>query len=217
MEYQENEITVLKNSEFMLLLAAAGMDRWYGIEIGSPEELDSDRAFNRNLAGLYQKNFIDWSSDRAYMTGSCRRIFEVLRSSTVCVTVSSAGRPDYVRGCYFSGGDVATVDRRTAAPDEVELSVMEWSVWLKELEEDGSIPETAGVPEKNEKPDMEKELVSRFELRSIPEGDLLETAEIFYKGLYGLLERTGGKKTETEYFTKEKFTGMLKDWIGGSV
>ena len=216
MVYRADEMTVLKNSEFMILLAAAGIDRWYGIEIGSTSELDSDRAFNRNLAGLYQKNVIDWSNGKARMTGPCRHIFEVLRSSTVCITISSEGRPDYIRGCYFSGNDVATVDRRTAAEDEIELSVMEYADWLKGLEEDGLIPETAGVPDKDEKINMEKEPVSRFELRSLPEGDLLETAEIFDKGLYGLLERTIGNKTETDYFRKEQFTGMLKDWIGGA-
>lgn len=217
MAYQANEITVLKNSEFLLLLAAAGIDRWYGIDTGSISELESDRAFNVNLAGLYQKNIVDWDNEKARLTDPYRRIFDVLRSSPVCIAIRTAERSDYIRGCYFSGGDVVTVDRRTAAGNEIELSMTGLYDWMESLEKDGIIPETAGVPDTDETIDMENELVSRFELRSLPDGALLEKAEVFDKGLYGVLERTAGKKTETEYFRKETFDGMLKDWIGGAI
>lgn len=215
MAYQADEITILKNNEFMLLLAAAGIDSWYGIDIGEATKLESDREFNKTLAVLYRKNIIDWDNEKAILSGPYRHMMSVLKNSAVCVTIRSETRPGYVQGCYFYDEDVVTVDRRTASSDEIELSLHRYQDWLRSLTDDGIIPETSELSGIDEMADVEPEPVSSFELRSMPEGDLNETAEIISKGLYGLLERTVKGKTDTEYFTEEAFINMMRDWIGG--
>lgn len=215
MDYQAEEIIVLKNSELMLLLAAAGISRWYGIDIGDVSDLDSDRSFNKNLAILYQKNIIDWKNGKATVPDPYRRMTEVLKKSPVCVTVTSEDRPHYITGYYFNNGDVVVINRRTAANDEIELSMQKYFDWLKSIKEDGVISEYSDNPEKNDETEMDRELINHIELRSVPDGELLETAEIFDKGLDRILERTIGNKTNTDYFTEKAFADMLNDWIGG--
>lgn len=215
MAYQANEITILKNDELTLLLAAAGIGRWYGIDTGNTSELESDGVFNRNLASLYQKHIVDWQDGKAHIAAPYRHFLHVIRSSSICITAESPGRPGYVKGSYFNMGNVVIIERRTAACDEIEVSVRKYDDWLKDLEEDGMIPETAGIPEADELMYIDKELISHFELRSEPGGGLLETMDIYEKGVYGIIERKKNDETFRGYFTKDRFIAVLKSWTGG--
>ena len=61
MDYQPKEITILKNDEFMLMLIAAGINEWYGIDLNDEEyDLGDERSFNESLAALYQKHIVSW-------------------------------------------------------------------------------------------------------------------------------------------------------------
>ncbi|MBO5514090.1 MAG: hypothetical protein J5961_05845, partial [Mogibacterium sp.] len=65
MDYPASEITILNNDEFLLLLAASGLERWYGIELSEQRAALTDaRAFNAALATLYQKGIIEWAGDK---------------------------------------------------------------------------------------------------------------------------------------------------------
>ena len=51
MEYQGNESIVLTNEEFLTLLAASGIEKWYGTDLEEEKKaLESDKAYNRCLA-----------------------------------------------------------------------------------------------------------------------------------------------------------------------
>ncbi|MBR0308475.1 MAG: hypothetical protein IJH92_06240 [Mogibacterium sp.] len=227
MGYPANEITILTNREFMLLLAAAGLDHWYGAELTETEYADADDlSFNRDMAALYQKRIIDFDEEKAEIAEMYKPVFRVLRDAKVCIKVKSALRPEYVKGSYFSGRDVVSVERRTGSSDEIELYIQSQDEWFEELKKDALYPVTADesdglepfdpeLPEAAFDSSIEPELVGAFELRSLPDGSLLCSAKLYQKGLFGITEYVKDEVSSVEKFSEAGFEAVLKGWIGG--
>ena len=153
MDYPAREITILNNDEFLLLLAASGLERWYGVELSEQRAALTDaRAFNAALATLYQKGVIEWSEDKAEIAMAYRDMFRTLRDATRCILIKTASRPGYIKGSYCSGGMVTNVEGGATTGSEVELSLQRMDEWIGELKLSGYLPGTADMPEDGEEP-----------------------------------------------------------------
>lgn len=216
MDYQENAITIFKNEEFLLMLAAAGAENWYGIDLSEEKAaLESDRSFNAGLASLYGKQVVEWSSGRARITDPYRQMFRTLRDAKVCVILSSAARPDHVRVCYCSGGMAAIVERRNFSEDELEVSLQSASEWLGDICGSGMLPEAAEDGGGAELAVHHAELCCSFELRRVSDEALLESMDVYEKGIYAET-RFGGSISGTENYSKDRIQEVLRGWIGGA-
>lgn len=218
MDYQPKEITILKNDEFMLMLIAAGINEWYGIDLNDEEyDLGDERSFNESLAALYQKHIVSWGEQKAHIEERYRPLLTILKEASSCVTASSVFRPGYIRGCYFGKGNVVTIERRTASNDELELSLLSFQEWISELEEEGWWPQT--MPFSPNEHDIEaagETLVSEFDLRSVPGGELMQALRLYEQGLYGIIELGNDNGKTREPFTVEKIAEVLNNWAGGN-
>lgn len=216
MDYQGNGITIFNNEEFLLLLAASGMERWYGMEMPDQKNADKDeRSLNATLASLYQKGIVDWKDGRARIRDAYRPMFVTLRDAAVCVLIKSGRTDDRLRACYCAGGRVVSVERRTASASEIEASVQTREEWLREVRTSGYLPATAGVPDEGPVPSPDPEPFTAFELRSVPDGKLLQTMNIYDQGLYACMETSDGNAAARDYYSPEKAVRILKEWSGG--
>lgn len=216
MDYQARELLILKDDEFLLMLAASGIENWYGLDLNETNcEPETEIEFNINLASLYQKNIIDWVDEKAHIAEPYRLMFRVLRDAKACIIARKPGENGYTESCYFQGDDVVTVSRRMAAANEIELSAMTVAEWTEDLAHNDFFPETAGIPEDEMVPDPQYEAISEFELHDIPKGNLMETMKIYEYGLYGILQLSSGETVRSEYFNMERAAELLMGWIGG--
>ena len=220
MDYQPREITIFKEEEFILMLAAAGIEDWYGVDFEHAEsEPESDRAFNASLVSLYMKNIVEWGDEKAHITDAYKPIFRTIRDAKVCIRIETAGVDRSAKGCYSDGTNVVTVERRQSSTDEIEVSIKLPVDWLDEVMESGLLPETVGVPDKESDLKTNMVLLSKFELRNNPGGELLRSMKVYEKGLYGFVELTtaGGEDSITEncYYSEGVVINELKSWIGG--
>lgn len=217
MDYQANTITILTNSEFLMLLAAAGVEHWYGIDLTDRESLFADeRRLNGSLASLYQKGLIDWKDGRASISERIRPVLRTLRDAAYCVIIRTESRSDRARSCYISSGEVVTVERRTASDDELELHMQNGTDWIEDIRESECFPVTAGEPEAGETVTAEAVPVSTFELMSVPGGMLIQTVKLYEHGLYALTETEDAGGTRSEIFSAEGMCALLREWIGGA-
>ena len=216
MDYQENGITIIRNEEFLLLLAAAGTENWYGIDLSREQKaLEGDRAFNANLASLYQKHIVDWSGGKARIADPYRQMFRVLRDARVCIMVRSEKRPGHVKACYCGDGCAAIVEKRTSADDEVEIYLQSAAGWMSDIIEAGILPDSAGEPDHDSIGYLSDEPCCSFELRRVSDGSLLESIEVYERGLFAET-RFKGKVERTEDYSPDSICEMLKEWIGGA-
>ena len=216
MVYPASEILILKDEEFLLLLAASGLENWYGMELSGRQEVLNDiRAFNTSLAALYQKQIIEWDGDKARIAEGYKDMFRTLRDAVKCILVRTEARPGYVSGCYPAGGRVVSVTRGVTAQKEVELSMQSAGEWLAELETSGCLPDIAADPGKDEEVFGAEEILSEFELRSVPEGRLLQTMKICEQGLYITLEIEEEGKVRRDLYSRESFESLMAGWCGG--
>ena len=218
MAYPESEITILKDEEFLILLAASGLESWYGLELAEQRAVLSDAgALNSSLASLYQKEMIEWEDGKAVIADAYRPMFRALRDSRRCILVSTASRPDLSGGCYYCSGNIVNVERVTTAENEVELSMQSLAEWLGELPISGCLPDTAGTPEDFEELSGEMEPVSSFELRSVPEGELLQTMSLYEQGLYAVTEIADSTGVKKKLYRAEDVTETFRTWCGGNI
>lgn len=216
MDYQAREILILKDDEFLLMLAASGIEQWYGIDLNETNrEPETEREFNYNLASLYRKQIIEWSDEKAHIAEPYRSMFKVLKAAKACIIARKPGRQGFAEGGYFCGDDAIIVGRRTGTDDEIELSAMPVAEWIGDLADREFFPETAGVPEDETVSEPQYEAISEFELHDIPEGDLMETMKIYEHGLYGIIQLSSESMVRREYFSMERAAELLAGWIGG--
>ncbi|MBR0308418.1 MAG: hypothetical protein IJH92_05955 [Mogibacterium sp.] len=215
MDYQVNGITILNNDEVRMLLVAAGVERWYGLDLSEGKDDEMDESYlNRILASLYRKQLVDWNDGRAHIAEPYKPAFRTLRDAGICILIEN-GHSGRVRACYCSGGNVVSVERRTASGHEIELCVQTVSEWLTEMQSPGIMPETAGEPEEGPLSAPEPEPYVTFELRSVPDGSLLQSMAIREQGLYAMMEMSEGGAVRSELYSREKAVKILKEWSGG--
>lgn len=218
MDYPVNEITILTNDEFLLLLAASGLEQWYGIELTDQRAALNDvRSFNSVLASLYQKGVVEWQGEKAEIAPAYKGMFRTLRDASTCILIKKADTPDNVKGCYSADGLVTCIERSTVSGDDVELSAQYPDEWLSELVMSGCLPESTVEPEAEEVPLGSKELLSEFELRSVPEGDLIRAMRIYEQGLFTIMEIESGAYVKREFLRPGDAESVLSGWCGGKL
>ena len=216
MEYQTGEVMILKDEEFLLMLGAAGVENWYGIDFDNAANPgDSEKSFNNNLASLYMKRIVEWKDEKARITEPYRQLFKVLRDANVCILVQTASTTGGIKGCYCDGRNVVTIEKRMTGASEIEISLQNVVEWIDDLNKSGYFPETAGEKGEQDIPSIDEDLVSRFELHSIPSGMLIETMDIYDCGLYGVIHIKSNILEKKELFSLEKTKKVLQDWCGG--
>jgi hypothetical protein len=218
-EFQAAETLILNNEEFMLMLSAVGVSGWYGIELkGDTGFADDEARFNSCLAGLYRKGLIEWGESKAKVSDSARAVFDVLRSAPVCITSTNLREQNSDIGSYCSDDRVVISERSLLGTDEIKLTLMSSDEWISMFEKCGYFPKVMQAP-----PDMDAghmfpengDLISSFEVRSIPDGKLLEKLMLFDCGTYGMIIQNSQKFSMREMFTMEGIKEIMRSWAGG--
>lgn len=216
MEYQANEIRILKTEEFLMLLAASGIESWHGIDLSDEKDrLEEERAFNSSLASLYQKNAVDWVEGRAGISEDYKQIFTAIRDAGLCVLVRTGDKPELLRSCYLCRGDVVVVNHRRSAEDEVEICMMSKEDWIEELMAELELP--IYTEEVSEDDSEQIEVLCELELRAVPEGRQLETVKICETGLGACIVVEAGARSKKEAYSEERVREVLGLWCGGNL
>lgn len=220
MEYRATETVILNYDEFLLMMAAAGVSGWYGIELGEARDNFEDQAaLNRHMAELYRKGLIDWGENKAKIAEDIRPLFRVLRHAPVCIICSGRGGPETTSASYCFDGEVVMIEKSLTGEKDLKLTFMKTDEWISWFEQGGYFPKVAEPPEKADADKQvltEDDRISAFEIRRIPDGKLIETVEFYDAGLYGVIVSTGSKSASREMFRAEAARAMIYRWAGGN-
>ena len=215
MDYQGTESIIIRDDEFLLMLAAAGIEEWYGISLAADSKEIEDPIFvNRSLANLYRKDLIDWGNTGAKVSEMMKEILLVLRDSDTCITVRRVGKPGDITGCYFSGGKAVTIERNQAGEDELRLSIMETDDWIADLEKNEFYPIVAEAMENITEPFI-PELVTVLTRLEVPSGERLAEIRLYDQGISGIISLAEGEKERTLFFNVDYIRSILYEWAGG--
>ena len=230
MDYQAIETILLNDDEFQVMLAAAGRQNWYGIELrpmdaGAPD----GGAVNRAMTSLYQKEYIDWHGDKAVIAEPYRQAFRVLRDASCCILAVKYDAPYHVTASYFAAGHAVIVARSRTVRDEVGLTLLTEEEWFGQMIGDGYLPELIHAAEDwtpsrtfaweadREPGDILEQpgVVSVFEQRLVPSGRRMEQLVLCDAGLYGEAFRIREEATVCDICSEALFRSVIGAWIGG--
>lgn len=220
MEYQATETIILNDEEFILLLAAAGIREWYGIDIGNKTEfIDDEAAVNRILAELYRKGMIDWGAEKARISESARPIMNVLKRAPLCIMCESTAMPDLISGSYCSNGNVVMIERSRTGGHEIGLTFMNAEEWYSYFDKGGFLPKVIEAPADMD-PDMiiprPEDRVTEFTMCSMPEGRMLQSRALYDCGLYGMIIDSTTRNSVRKMYSPEEMRSTLNIWAGGA-
>ena len=220
MDYQATETIILNDEEFILLLAAAGIKEWYGIDIGKKAEfINYSSSVNRVLAELYRKGMVDWGPEKAKISESARPVMKVLKAAPVCITCESKAMPGLISGSYCSEGRVVMIERSTAGDGELRLTAMGSEEWYSFFEKGGFFPKVVEAPEDMNPDNLFPEtgdLVTEFVVRSIPDGRMLEDLLLYDCGIYGMIIDNTTKTSTRNMFSPGAVRTIMYSWAGGA-
>jgi hypothetical protein len=215
-EYQGSEARVLTNEEFLTMLAASGIDSWYGTDLEEERKaLESDRAYNKCLASLYKKELIDWKNDKAVISEACKPIFMLLKESKMAIVVSTADRAAYVTSFYLGEDNLVSVESRNASAGELEIGMHDKKEWVTDLMDSIYLPTSSVAAAAEEIDDLSiapGDYYCKFDLIKLPSGDLVESMKVADSGVYSIIETSNGR----ENYSADRVAEMLRLWSGGS-
>lgn len=220
MDYQATETIILNDEEFVLLIAAAGISSWYGIDIGRKTDFVRDEgAVNRTMAELYRKGIIDWGEEKAAISEEMKSILNVLRRASVCITCTNEKMPQLVSGSYCSNGDVVMIERGVTGDSEIKLTMMQSDEWVSYFEQGSFFPNVIEPPQDISADDLfleKDDMITEFEVREIPSGKLLEQVMLFDCGVYGMIIDNGINNSFRQLFSPEAIKSIMHSWAGGA-
>lgn len=220
MDYQATETIILNDEEFILLLAAAGVRDWYGIDIGKKAEFINDEgSVNRVLAGLYRKGMIDWGQEKARISDTARPVMKILKEAPVCIMCESMAAPGLISGSYCSDGRVVMIERSIAGDGELRLTAMSAKEWYSFFEKGGFFPKVIRAPEDMDPDKLLPETgdkVTDFMVRSIPEGRMLENVMLYDCGVYGMIIDNTTRNSTRKMYSPDEMRSIIYSWAGGA-
>ena len=98
---------------------------------------------------------------------------------------------------------------------EVELSLQRMDEWIGELKLSGYLPGTADMPEDGEEPIGAEDNISEFELRSLPDGELIRSLRIYDQGLFTMKEISEAGYSTKDICAPGDAENILSEWCGG--
>lgn len=142
------EIYFIKAAELELLLAAAGMESWYGMPVAGPAADIKKEDIHALLAGLYQKGYISWESGtlpsrEIILQEPAATMVRILRDATECLKLEYEEEVPvlmvYMEGdrCLYleeSPLDKKTFRFRTRTKKETDCFMQEHSWQIKSVE-----------------------------------------------------------------------------------
>lgn len=220
MEFRAAETLILNSEEFMLMLSAAGISGWYGIELsGDPGFVNDEAKLNGCIAGLYRKGLVEWGERKARVSDKARPVFDVLRKAPVCIISSNTESQSLELCSYCYDGRAVVTERGMMGDDEIKLTLMDTEEWISMFGKGGYFPKVLEAPPEIDAGHVFPEngdLISWFEVRSIPEGKLLEKLMLFDCGTYGMTIQNSQTVSMREMFDPESIRRIMHSWAGGN-
>ena len=184
---ETREYYYLNRKEFSILLAAAGIAKWYGpLKDGNEETISDQEDLNRVVADLYLKGILDWKNEVAVVSGYFLRILQILGCSTRCIIRNKTDDPEDKSYMYPCGDEAVEISVSRNDADVLRIALMRISEWIADLTEDNFFPNGFGdVPDTL--PDKQGDEYSIVEMHDTETGKLIHRLSAEDKGVYSLL------------------------------
>lgn len=211
MGYGEYESYFVREEEMNLILAGAGVTKWYGLTSGSrvlrEKVMVTKEDVYRILAGLYQKEYIEWENGAVRFLEPVNTMVVVLKNAKHFIQIESGQQEGFLKGCYFSRGKIVLLEKSILETDMLKFSLWEEKDFLAYLWETGIFPEEEGVL------DNSNSLVLKNIESGIEEAQIVLTEE----GIFPYMTIGNGLENKKYLYQKEVCEDIIKNWFHGSV
>lgn len=208
------ESIYLKNKELEILLAAKGIEWWFGLA-SDDENLHADISTKEELfsllGSLYQKYFIEWDEKKVRIREPVASVLKVVQNSQCCIAISKQSDR---RCCYCYNHKVILFEKPRTDVGAYRISLIDNKEFLDSLWEEEWFPaEDSFFASKDIAFDAKMEIVSEFKLINCNTGKILETMKLYTQGINALIHlETGNQETLYDY-ERDRCLIILNRWI----
>ena len=213
MDCKEYERYFFRISEWELLLAGLGVKKWYGLDGEESEEKMDKHAYHSVLAGLYQKNVIDWVENGVRIKVPFSKIFEELKNSRRCITIDRKNDEFPIQCCYIGTKGVVVTEKSQREINTLCVSYMVKETftqfileYLSEYSEGISmISETGLYVDEQEK--------FTLKLQDCRSGERIAKLTLYENGLQTYLTVENEKGTVRIPYRRSRCKDYLNEWL----
>lgn len=209
----EYESYYLKETEWKLLLAGIGITAWFGLDSGKTETEKKEEEIHRILAGLYQKEVIDWENEAAVIRKPFAAIFDTLQKSRFCITIQRRKAGEPVRCCYIGETDVIVTEKSQREEEAICVFLLAKDAFLLFALENPEVSEGIFWESGEEEFAAGEDVVS-FQLRNCRSGEMKSEMILRESGLQTFLVV---KKEDTARipYRLDELEERLRRWLYG--
>jgi len=202
-------------TELYILLAAAGVDRWYGPGL---ENVETTRKFNRVMADMYHKEMIDWDGDAAMIRKDISTAIEAIKNAKGCILIGKQSGEQGLSYIYAYGERITELYISQRDENRVRMTEMSFDEWIRQLEEDNYYPELIiDEPEVTiaDLESREADVCSVMELRDMLTGDIQAQIHVVDNGTYGVIYLTCEDAQDIHICSHDEYEQLLRNWTEG--
>lgn len=140
MDCETHKIYYLKEMELKLLLAGLGAHTWYGFFSETDRrkqetKLEWEQRYHQILAGLYQKDVINWKKDQISVKKPYSDMIFIMLAQKKCVTIEGEEAWYPKQCCYIHPKEVVVTQKSQREEYTWSLQQMCISEWMQSIEE----------------------------------------------------------------------------------
>lgn len=209
------ETYYIKEKELFLLLAGKGMEHFYGIATCSVKgkmSIPNKEQIHELLAGLYQKNYIEWEDQMVVIKEPINQYVEGIMGASVCMIVEEKEKTKPVSVFYFSKNGIILLESSMQQNEMLRLTSLKEDEFLNVLWELDCFPEEELLLESEEDSDHGWKEKTEFTLRAVSDGRQIEKLIIREKGIFTQLIRKNEQENIKFSYKKEMCRDIFREW-----
>ncbi|MGN0290476.1 MAG: hypothetical protein ACI4C5_00985 [Lachnospiraceae bacterium] len=226
MDCEVGEYYYLKESEIKLLLAGLGVTQLYGIFTEEAKKKLEKEELHKNMAKLYQEDWIDWENGKIAVKKPLSKILSVIEKSRRCIVIY--GKSQSVKCCYFTKEQVVMVEKSQREEETLCISYSTMHKWIAAVSEaieisEGFIDDVCKVQKTEQKFFQWKEdtkiyledesIKAVFCLQDSKKNYLYKRFLIQEKGLQTFFIAQSREKTVRNIYYRETLVKNLEKWM----
>lgn len=129
-----SETYYIKERELYLLLVGKGIDCWYGIHSNGKENFENIKTKEdvyRVLAGLYQKEYVNWEDEQVVLLEPMNMIVQLFQKAERCIELKK--QDEDITLYYICGENIVSLEKSRWDMGSLRITMMERMDFIHEI------------------------------------------------------------------------------------
>lgn len=209
MDYVGCDNFYIDRDALMIILAAAGMEKWYGFSQNVQEKDITTEYINKLLAGLYQEGYITWEDESVKVLEPLNSLVYIVMHSPECLLIKGQGHADI---CYFADKKALVLEYGKQDIGKIKFSLWNEKKFIEHLWEIELFPKEEIEADADEIADTDM-VIATFQVADKGTGNVKRTMTVLEKGVYTYITVEKNSEKKIMMYNKQQCEDILKEWI----